>query len=113
MPAAYRVRNSYRFVSAKVTIRDIDGTEYQLKARIGQMIVDAGYACKIKRGLISMLSMTFANAIRIVANASTDPRFRPIGPPGCSLAVYPATHYETAPRPFGFAQDWSRFPVNV
>lgn len=98
-------------MSAKITIRDVDGTEYQVKKRIGQMIVRAGYAYDVQRGVVAMLSLCLANALRIVVNDSTDLNFRPIGPPGCSLAVYPARDYCTAPRPFGFAQDWEAFSV--
>ena len=53
-------------MASKVTIREIDGTEYQLKKRIAEMILKAGYSRKVERGLHQMLSVPLAKALRLI-----------------------------------------------
>ena len=97
-------------MSAKITVRELDGTEYQLKKRIGQMVVDAGFARKVKRGLIEMISRPLSYALRVVTSDG-DGKLKPEGPPSCTLATYPARDQTSNPRPFGSGQDWSYFPA--
>lgn len=102
-------------MSAKVTVREVDGTEYQLKARLGKMIVKSGYAENRDRGLIVMVAVSLAYALRIIT-LEQDARHhgvRPETPPGCSLAAYPVPDNCSKPHRFGCHQDWSRFPVNA
>jgi len=102
-------------VSAKVTVREVDGTEYQLKAKLGKMIVKSGYAEKRERGLIVMVAVSLAYALRVIVvdNAAHRGELKPEGPPSCSLAAYPAPDHSSNPHRFGCRQDWSRFPVNA
>jgi hypothetical protein len=111
MPAAYRVRNSFLYVSAKVTIRELDGTEYQLKKRIAVMILAAGYSRQIQRGLHQMIGLSVYSALRIVVRDSDPWKLNPESPPECTLAVYPARDQRTKPAKFGQYQDWLKFGV--
>jgi hypothetical protein len=102
-------------VSRKVTIREVDGTEYQLKAKLGKMVVGAGFAENRERGLIVMVAVSLAYALRImvVTENCERGRLKPEGRPECSLAAYPAPDQMTRPHRFGAKQDWSRFPIEV
>jgi hypothetical protein len=53
-------------MSAKVTIREIDGTEYQLKKRIAEMVLASGYSRKVTRGLHEMLSVRLVKALSLM-----------------------------------------------
>lgn len=53
-------------MSAKVTVRQIDGTEYQLKKRIAEMVLRSGYSRKVNRGLHLMLSVRLVKALALM-----------------------------------------------
>lgn len=59
-------------MSAKITIRELDGTEYQLKKRIAQQVHAAGYSRKVARGLHEMIAVSLSYAMRIVVLAQSD-----------------------------------------
>ena len=99
-------------MSAKITIREIDGTEYQLKKRLAQMVLQAGFSRRVERGLHEMVRVSLPYALRIIELGSRDfdrGKLRPEGPPECCIATYPAPNQVTAPAPFGSKQDWSHF----
>jgi hypothetical protein len=99
-------------VSAKVTIRETDGTEYQLKKRIAEMVRNAGFSRKVERGLHQMLGVKLEYALKIIELGSGDfdrGKLNPEGPPECSFATYPVRDMRSAPKPFGYSQDWAHF----
>jgi hypothetical protein len=109
MPGEYRVRISHLYVSAKVTIREIDGTEYQLKKRIAEMILAAGFSRKVQRGLHQMVSVKLSHALRVLTREWDRGDLNPEGPPECTLATYPVKDMTSNPRPFGYHQNWATF----
>jgi hypothetical protein len=96
-------------VSAKVTIRETDGTEYQLKKRIAETILAAGFSRKVKRGLHQMLRYTVAHALKIVTRDYDSGELKPEGMASCSLATYPVRDMTSSPKMFGSHQDWASF----
>lgn len=82
-----------------------------LKARIGRMIVAAGYARNVERGVIAMLSLNLARALKIIQADIYDPKLKPRGPAGCTLYSYPVQERTSNAKPFGFYQDWAQFPA--
>lgn len=53
-------------MSAKITIRETDGTEYQLKKRVAEMVLASGYSRKVTRGLHEMLSVRLVKALSLM-----------------------------------------------
>ena len=113
MPAAYRVRKHDLYVSAKITIRETDGTEYQLKKRVAQSVLAAGYCRKEQRGLFVMLSVSLTHALKVITHDWDSGVLKAPGPPSSLNLGYPVRDMKSNPRPFGYAQNWARFPVNV
>jgi len=99
-------------VSAKITIRELDGTEYQLKKRIAAMVLAAGYAREVQRGLYQMIGLSVYQAMRIVVSDTEGKKYKlnPEGRPECTLAKYPVKDQTSNPPRFGSLQDWSVFP---
>jgi hypothetical protein len=103
-------------VSAKITVRELDGTEYQLKAKLGKMVVKSGYAESRGRGLIVMVAVSLAYALRIITLSAKDfdrGKLNAEGLPQCTLAAYPVRDQTTQRPQFGTRQDWNRFPVQL
>ncbi|SRR6266496_6543843 len=100
-------------MSAKITIRELDGTEYQLKRRIAAMIHAAGFSRRVQRGLHEMIRVTLSHALLSVMKADDSGQLLAEGPPSSLNLSYPAKDQRTCPRPFGYYQDWSCFPVHV
>lgn len=96
-------------MSAKITIREIDGSEYQLKKRVAEAVLRAGYCRKVQRGLFEMLSVTLPTALKVITRYHDSGELNPEGPPECSFATYPVRDMRSSPKPFGYSQDWAHF----
>lgn len=59
-------------VSAKITIIDLDGSEYQFKKRVVQPIHDAGYTRRLKTGVWAMIGVSLQYAARMIMLAQSD-----------------------------------------
>jgi hypothetical protein len=100
-------------VSAKITIRELDGTEYQVKKRIAEMILAAGFSRRVDRGLHEMISKPIVLALKSVTHYYDSGILNPAGMPDCALSTYPVRDLTSDPKPFGSKQNWEAFPVFV
>lgn len=83
---------------------------HYIKRRVSNQLIADGYATRVSRWLIQMVSMKFKHALDSVIHGDSG-LLNPEGPPECTLAKYPVKDQTSNPFAFGAHQNWAQFPA--